>query len=251
MESEKPKGRNPAGRIIGGFIIVGVGTILLLRQMGTLFPSWLFSWQMLVIVIGSYIGVRHGFRWRGWILVVLMGILLFIEQAYPGFRTSEVFWPLIIIVIGLFIVFRPSRRWNSERWKEKWEHKWEEKWKHKWEENTTTTQDRIDSVSIFGGVRKVIVSKDFKGGEITNIFGGAEIDLSQADINGRVSLEVTQVFGGTNIIIPPHWQIQTEMVSIMGSIEDKRPARESVNNPDKVLVLHGTSIMAGIDIRSY
>jgi len=245
---------NRPGRILSGLIIVGVGTILLMRQLGTLFPGWLFTWQMLVIVIGSYIGVRHGFRWGGWVVVVLAGILLGIEQMSPSFRTSELFWPLIIIAIGLFIVFRPKKRWKGKgkrEGKDKWKSEWKEK--HGWDETSaSSTEDRIDSVSIFGGVRRVIVSKDFKGGEITNIFGGAEIDLSQADINGRVSLEMTQVFGGTNIIVPPHWQIMHgDLVSIMGSIEDKRSIKEGMTNPDKVLVLHGTSVMAGIDIRSY
>ncbi|HXC06868.1 MAG TPA: LiaF domain-containing protein [Bacteroidia bacterium] len=259
MEPENEYKRSPAGRIMSGIIIIGVGVILLMRQMGTLFPAWLFTWQMAVIVIGSYIGVRHGFRWRGWILVIMMSLLLLLEHLYPGFRTSELFWPLLIILVGLSIIFRPRRRWGRDRWEEKWKHKWKDKWDEKsgkkWERDYGTSTehggDRIDSVSVFGGVRKVIVSKDFKGGEITTIFGGAEIDLSQADITGKISLEITQVFGGTNLIIPPHWQIQSDMVSIMGSIEDKRPAGESTHNPDKILVLHGTSIMAGIDIRSY
>ncbi|MFI5148298.1 MAG: LiaI-LiaF-like domain-containing protein [Bacteroidia bacterium] len=254
MEPEINCKRNPAGRVLSGLILIGVGTVLLLHQLGTVFPAWIFSWQMIVIVIGTYIGVRHGFRWRGWIGVILLIILLCIEQFYPNFRTSELFWPLLVIVAGLFVIFRPRKKWNSERWKEKWGHKWEEKskkWEHDYGTGTEYGGDRIDSVAIFGGVRKVIVSKDFKGGEITTVFGGAEIDLSQADINGKVSLELTQVFGGTKIIVPPHWQIQSDMVSIMGSIEDKRPAKEGMLNQDKVLVLHGTSVMAGIDIRSF
>src|SRR5690606_6223030 len=82
-------------------------------------------------------------------------------------------------------------------------------------------EDRIESVSIFGGVKKNIVSKNFRGGEIVNFFGGSEINLIQADINGRINLEVVQVFGGTKIIVPANWTIHSEMVAIFGGIEDK------------------------------
>ena len=37
------------------------------------------------------------------------------------------------------------------------------------------------------------------------MFGGAEINFMQADIQGRVELEVNQVFGGTKLIVPAHW----------------------------------------------
>ncbi|MBM3416907.1 MAG: hypothetical protein FJY20_10820 [Bacteroidetes bacterium] len=52
-----------------------------------------------------------------------------------------------------------------------------------------------------------MLSKDFKGGDIVNIFGGTEFNLSQADIKGRVTLEVTTIFGGTKLIVPSHWEV--------------------------------------------
>ena len=96
----------------------------------------------------------------------------------------------------------------------------------------------------------MILSKEFKGGDIVNIFGGAEIDLTQADIKGKAVLDLVQIFGGTKIIIPSDWQVQSKMVALFGGIEDKRnPALPK--NPDKILVIDGTSIFAGIDILSY
>jgi predicted membrane protein len=94
------------------------------------------------------------------------------------------------------------------------------------------------------------VSKNFRGGEIVNFFGGSEINLMQADINGRVHLEVVQVFGGTKIIVPSNWTVHSEMVAIFGGIEDKRPPQLNVA-AEKVLVIQGTSIFGGIDIKSF
>jgi hypothetical protein len=81
--------------------------------------------------------------------------------------------------------------------------------------------------------------------------GGAEYNLSQADITGPVSIEIIQVFGGTKLVVPPHWEIRTEAVAVFAGIEDKRPAQPGTFDPSKVLILKGTTVFGGIEIRSY
>jgi predicted membrane protein len=117
--------------------------------------------------------------------------------------------------------------------------------------NVENEADFIDSTSIFGGTKKVILSKNFKGGDITCFMGGAELDLSQADIKSPVVLDVTQIFGGTKIIVPPTWDVKSEVAAVFGGIEDKRRILTGNLNPDKVVILRGTSIFGGIEIKSY
>ncbi len=85
-----------------------------------------------------------------------------------------------------------------------------------------TGDDHLDAVSVFGGVKKTILSKDFKGGEIVNVFGGAELDFTQANINGQVVIDITQIFGGTKIIVPSHWMVISDMAAIFAGFDDKR-----------------------------
>jgi predicted membrane protein len=239
------------GRIFGGLIIIGVGVLFLLRVMGTFFPSWLFTWPSLLIVIGMYVGARRGFRPGGWLVMMLVGGVFLLERILPFLNLSQFLWPALIIGVGLFMVLTPNRHLRRRERRERWKNKWKGKWEDQYGDLTShaSNGDRIESVSIFGETKKVIVSKNFKGGEVTLIFGGAEINLSQADIQGKVKLEITQVFGGTRLIIPPHWEIQSTMVTVMGSIEDKRLVSDN-HNPDKILVLDGTSVMGGIEILS-
>ena len=110
--------------------------------------------------------------------------------------------------------------------------------------------DTLDITSVFGGVKKNIVSKNFRGGEVTCVLGGAEINLMQCDINGKVILEANQILGGTKLIIPSNWQIQSEMVAVLGGIEDHRPSGV-IPDPNKVLLLRGTSVLGGLEIISY
>jgi hypothetical protein len=120
------------------------------------------------------------------------------------------------------------------------------------EETERTTEGFFESVTVFGENKKQILSKDFKGGESVCFFGGAEINLSQADISGRVSIELVQVFGGTRLIIPSNWKLETEeMVSVFGGLNDKRQFQNTPTDQSKVLVLRGTCIFGGIDIKSF
>ncbi|GAA4781183.1 hypothetical protein GCM10023231_05720 [Olivibacter ginsenosidimutans] len=112
------------------------------------------------------------------------------------------------------------------------------------------SEDYIDSVSIFGQVKKNIYSKNFKGGDIVNIMGGADINLIQADIKQPIILEVVQIFGGTTIIVPSHWKVNPEMTAIFGGVEDKRFINNVAVDNQKNLIIKGTSIFGGITIKS-
>jgi hypothetical protein len=80
--------------------------------------------------------------------------------------------------------------------------------------------------------------------------GGTEIDLTQADFTGVIKLDVTQIMGGTKIIVPAHWEVRSEVTAMFAGFEDKRQ-QPVVINPDKVLILQGTSIFGGIELRNY
>ncbi|WP_460880125.1 hypothetical protein [Pontibacter rugosus] len=84
-----------------------------------------------------------------------------------------------------------------------------------------------------------------------SVFGGTELNLSQADMQHPVVLEATQIFGGTTLIIPPHWEVKSEMVAILGGIDDKRPVLPGGYDPNKAIILRGTSLFGGLQIKSY
>jgi hypothetical protein len=115
---------------------------------------------------------------------------------------------------------------------------------------TVSLDSLIDITAVFAGVKRGILSKNFQGGDITAFMGGAEIDLTQADIQGTVVLDVTAIFGGVKLIIPSDWEVQSHATAIFGGIEDKRfvyPALQS----GKVLVLDGVAVFGGVEIKSY
>lgn len=238
MENQE---RKYSGHIWLGLIMLVIGVALILRQMSLPFPSWLFSWEILLIAIGLFIGIQRNFKGATWIIMLLIGTVFLLEDLIPGISFRHYTWPIILIASGAWLIMSPKglrrRKTDSES--------------KSYSPEIYSSGDYLDNTCVFGSVRKIILSKDFKGGECVSFMGGTELDLSQADINGRVALEVVQVFGGTKLIIPSHWNLKSDLVSVFGGIEDKRTIQPGSVREDKVLVLEGTSVFGGIEIRNY
>ena len=174
----------------------------------------------------------------------IIGLFFLVDFAYPEFSFRPYFWPLFLILMGLYFIVRPKRKKKDMRGH----------WGESLYGASLESGDWVDYTSFFGGIKKNVISKEFKGGEVTAVFGGAEVNLSQADITGTVNLDLTAVFGGVKLIVPPHWQIRSsDFTTVMGGVEDKRQVYKdaAAQLSDKVLNLTGTAVLGGIDIRSY
>jgi predicted membrane protein len=267
--------RNRSGSVLAGLLLLCIGTLLLLKQFGVPFPDWFFTWPMILIAFGLMIGAGHAFRDPGWVVITGVGTVFLLDKIWPAVPIHHFIWPVLIIALGFMIILAPRRH---RKWHEKWGKYREmqdntdwEKWPHTMQ--TPATEDLtaepqatvinpiaesdkkrgdnwLDTVTIFGNVKKLVYSKNFLGGDIVTIFGGAEINLTQADFKGNIVIEMVQIFGGAKLIVPPHWQIRSEMVAVFGGIEDKRAPQNSYDE-DKVVILNGTTFFGGIEIRSY
>lgn len=241
------------GRLAGGLILVAAGGLLFARKAGVWLPEWIFSFEMFLIVLGAFIWARQAFRRPGGLILMLVGGFFILDDIIPGFYIGNYFWPIVITAIGLWIMFAPTG--SRDRWKRKMMRK---NGNSNFQQPDQTSnapfdpEEIINSTTVFGACKKNIFSRDFKGGEADTYFGGTEINLSQADIKSNVVLEITQVFAGTKIIVPVNWQVKSEMVAVIGGIEDKRPVHPARNDEDvKTLILRGTTIFGGVDIKSY
>jgi len=262
-----------SGKVFAGTVLLIIGTLLLFKQFGMSFPYWLFSWPVFLIILGLFLGFRHNFRNPTWFILVIIGVLFFIERLIPSFNIRHFIWPIIIIFLGIWMIFgKPNfrrRRYHNYEPQLNPTHsseyypeaplpdagpgiEQESAYAYTADyTNRISNEDFLHATSIMGGVKKIIVSKNFQGGDITNFMGGSEINLTQADIQGRVIIDITQLMGGTKLIVPSNWNVVSEMISIFAGLDDKRLIQPGNFNPEKVLIVRGTSIMGGVDIRSY
>jgi predicted membrane protein len=227
------KNNNNRPRIIFGILLIVLGTLFLLDNYNLFdfsIPSFIFKWQSILIILGAYLLLNNS-KDSGLILISIGLIGLF-----PNF------WPLLLVVLGLYIIFRQSRG-NSP------------KSNHKgfYNENPSNlnVNEFLDDVSIFGGGKKIVNSQNFKGGKITSIFGGSEIDFYDAKLADGVNyLDVVCIFGGNTLHLPKDWNIEFDVVPVFGGFSDKRRKIPNLTvDPNKKLIVKGTFIFGGLEIK--
>ena len=239
--------------MFGGLILIAAGGLLLAKRLGAYIPDWLLSWHMLLIAIGLLIGFKSNFKNAGGFIMILVGGAFLISDIIPNVDVHDFIWPGILIVIGLAFILRPrvstprNRRWG----------RWEDYAKENYAQpeyltpDVKDTSEFIEINAVFGGVKKIVLSKNFRGGEINTFMGGAEINLQQADIKQPVTLEVNNVFGGTKIILPSNWDIKNEVTAVFGGVEDKRSINLPTPDVTKSIILRGTCVFGGIEIKNF
>lgn len=233
--------RQRDGRSFTGALLLLIGFILLASKMGAPIPHWVFSWEVFLILLGLFIGFKNRFNNPFWLVLVFIGAASLIDDAYPLMNLRNYIWPIAIMLIGALFIIKPKRIKQNQLEDTKYDYPVSE---------TASLDSLIDITAIFSGVKRRVLSKTFLGGDITAFMGGAEIDLTQADIQGTIVMDITAIFGGVKIIVPSDWDVQSRATAVFGGIEDKRYAYSGLQT-NKILVLDGVAAFGGIEIKSY
>ena len=256
---------NSGSRIWSGLFLLTAGFLLLAYKMGAPIPGWIFTWPVLLIAIGLFTGIKSRFHNPGSFIMILIGSVFLADQSIPGVDFHNYIVPVILIGIGLLFIFRPKRSGCNRH--QRWDLR-NERMNRRFgrgpgnftnDASSSTANDAqfsdnaeyIDVVSVFGGIKKNIQSKNFKGGEIVSFMGGSEINFMQADIQHPIELEVNNVFGGTKLIIPSNWDVKNEISAVFGGVDDKRSFNNSIPDSNKVIRLKGSCVFGGIEVTNY
>jgi len=231
-----------SSKVIFGVLVLAVGVLILLKQIGIHIPHWLLSWEMILIAVGSVLLIKHNFKKTAGYILILIGSLFMLKDFYPDLIEARFIWPVLIILIGASMILK-NGFFKTEK---------KEIPLSTDEFSEVQSDDYVSSSAFFSGITKKVVSKNFKGATVSSVFGGNEINLSQADFNGEATMDVTCVFGGVTLIVPANWKIKSDLTSVFGGIDDQRPSvmNDSISH-DKTLVLKGSCVFGGIEIHSY
>ena len=270
------------GSIAFGVIILGIGLVLLFRKFGLYIPDWVLTWPMILIAVGTYTLISQQFKSFFGSVVLFIGVYFLLKREFDlDLGLDQFIWPVGLIALGIYLIFHKKqenkvieelrKNWESSR-KNKPSNSNSEKIESaevvddvafSQEESTqapdsgfvratgTAFMDRINENVVFSGVNRKLMTKNFQGGKATVIFGGLDLDLTQVDFNGVVSLDLEIGFGGVKLLVPPHWDVRTEVSNIAAGLEDKRMFREGGVDTNKVLILKGTLLFSGLEIKSF
>lgn len=243
--------RNFDSRTVVGLILVVLGGLFLLDSMDLInfnIARVIFSFPAVLIILGIILILNTCRKLLGSTLL-LLGIFLMIPIIFPWvYYDRHLIFPILLIAFGVYIILRKRTHRTTAG---KYRHKPDAETAH-FKDYQEVSSDRVDDVAIFGGGHKIIVTDNFKGGNITSIFGGSEIDLRECKLaQGTNVIDIVAVMGGSNIIVPPDWKILIDVLPIFGGFSNKvRRDPNTVIDTEKTLLIKGFVLFGGGEVRS-
>jgi hypothetical protein len=191
---------------------------------------------------GPQFGSASPQRWIPAIILIGVGVVFLLDNLniLPVDQVFK-FWPLLLIALGLFLlVDRTAWHIGMGRYGR--------------DEYTGASGGghRIRESAVFGGGKRRFTSQDFTGGKIEVVFGGYEVDLREAAIQGDVAvLQVDVVFGGTELRIPDTWSAVVQGTGVFGAFADntRQPDPSRIPNP-KRLIVRGAAVFGGVEVKN-
>ena len=231
--------RRPNG-LVPGVILVVIGSVFLLDHMGIIHADSLWKfWPMAILAVGivkltqpGEKGLGVGFLVAGALLQLhLLGVLRF---------SWATVWPFLLILAGLSLIWSrlEARKLSGV------------------EEMLSggASRETVNEYALFGGVERRVTVNNFRGGNVTAIFGGVELDFRGADIEGEEAIiYVEAVFGGIEIVVPERWNVAFQVQSVFAGYSDetRQPLTGAVGTGSgKTLVLHGRATFGGITVKN-
>jgi predicted membrane protein len=236
MRSDRQSNTN--NRALFGIFLILFGCLLVLKNLDFIpyeLRHVIFSWPALLLGLGTLFFFGKEDKTAGIALLAVGGVFILPMIFDWSFNWRGLFWPIVLIVIGVVVIRKRNASDANIQ--------------------TRASDDAayIDELNIFGGGEKMINNKNFKGGKITCVFGGSELNFTNAELaEGTNVIDVFAMFGGCVLIVPSDWDVKVEVSAIMGGVSDKRMVTKNyIVEPKKELIIKGIVALGGCEIKSY
>ena len=238
--------------LMPGLILVGIGALFLLDNLHIVHvSSWIAYWPVILIAIGlaKMVDSRGaGGQIAGGVLIGLGGLFLADNLGYLFFRVEDL-WPLILIGIGVTMLWNRTHPGSADTW---WGRPQRYRmWPHgRFGSGIPYTGNGVHEFVMFSGSRRVVTDQDFKGGRISCVFGGVNLDLTGANMVGNTALlYISTLYGGATVRIPTSWNLEVRAGGVFGGFVDHTVHPPA--SPDmKHLIVRGSAIFGGVAFKN-
>lgn len=224
-------------QVVFGISIILLGILFTLNNLDIIEArSYLRFWPAILVIVGL-VQLMQPKGAPGKVMGTILlatGSLMILDRLYLiDFEIWDL-WPVFIILFGLSLVRGGSMRRGT------------------WRPGASSPSDSesyVRGFAIMGGYARQNNSQDFRGGELTAVMGGCELDLRRASMtSGEASIEIFAFWGGIEIKVPEDWSVAVRVVPIMGGVEDKSVPPKGGST--KLLTITGYTIMGGAEIKN-
>ncbi len=224
------------GNVLWGLVFIALGVIIGLKIFDVVDVDIFFDgWWTLFILVPCFIGLFTEKDKTGNIIGLIVGTLLLLScQDILSFElVFKLMVPVILVIVGLSLIFKNIIGNGVTK-------------KIKEINAKNTNKDNNEYSAIFSGQKIDLSKENFKGCSVTAVFGGCDIDLTNAIIKEDVVINISTIFGGTNIFAPKNVNIKVNSNSIFGGVENKLK-----NNEDNKVTIYVNAkcVFGGVEIK--
>jgi cell wall-active antibiotic response 4TMS protein YvqF len=226
-------GRTITARVIFGLVVITLGLLFTLDNLGLVDSGDVLQWWPAVLVaygvarltgLGGPANLSAGALFTlvgGWMLLHNLGLIsVGIGQL----------WPLVLVLVGVTMVMGGMRRARSSS-------------------QNVESGASLSAFAFWSSSVRKIVSPNFRGGDVTAVMGGHDIDLRSAGTqDGPAIIDLLVWMGGVELFVPDNWRVTNEAVVVMGAITDE--TRPLVGEPKGHVILRGLVLMGGVELKN-
>ena len=223
------------GNILWGLVFIVVGLIIGLNAMGITYINVFFEgWWTLFIIVPNFIGLfkDESKTWNIIWLVIGIVLLLCTRDILSFAVIGKLIFPFILIMIGISFIFKDV---------------FQTKVTDKIKKLNTERVDGENFCATFGGIKNNFKGQEFKGANIDAIFGGVELDLTEAIINHDQIINANAIFGGIDIKASKGVNIKVKSTSIFGGVSNK--LKNDYNESLPTIYINAFCLFGGVDIK--
>lgn len=224
--------RRSGGQALAGLLLLSVGALLFAQnlELVNLRQYWRY-WPVLPLAIGLLkllLGATRGDKAFGVVLTAFGGGQLARVLGYWSPGPADLV-AISLIAMGVYFVVRGVLGQAEVDVK-------------------AESMDSISGFAVMAGFERSNNSQNFRGGDLTAVMGGCEIDLRQASMRAPASIDVFVMWGGIEIRVPEDWTVDLRGVPVLAGFVDK--TRPPAMATEKRLVIRGMALMGGIEIKN-
>ena len=219
-----------AQRITIGLVLLVIGSLFLVDHL-VAFPFHK-SWPAILMVIGVSNFLVNP---RSWVVsagLIVTGVIFLLGTLNVLDVSIGILWPVLLLILGAVILFGGGRI-RSRRPRT---------------QNATGAAGTSDlNISaFFAGSEQRISDQSLRSGQVSAIFGSAEVDLRGTTLEGdAASIEATALFGSLRLRVPNDWAVDVQTTNMFGSFESKRV---QPTDPKARLSILATSTFGSIEL---
>jgi hypothetical protein len=233
--SENAKTPSPfSPKLVLGVAIIVAGLVLTLDNLGLIEAHTIFKlWPLVLVAMGIAKLRQEGSSggMGGWFLV-LGGTFLLLFTFARG-HLAEALAPMLVVAFGILIVIKALKQSRGIP------------------PELVRSEDFLQGTAIFGGFKRRVLTQTFKGGELTAIFGGFEVEMQQAALeSNQARMDVFVLFGGGELRVPEGWEVANRATAMFGALNDKTHHGPNPTEGRPRLVVTGLILFGGLEVKS-